>query len=139
MTFLPTLILLATLGIFSLKAAEVLVFLKKIAFDGVCEYSEDFFEKCEMRQDGLEQYLIFFGKILICFPDFSYKSVFYFCFLFFLKYGILESMQNFIYVYFFLGRGSGFFMTSNNLKNTIYLYTDIMDKNLPIITVTNKV
>lgn len=107
----------ATLGIFSLKAAKVLVFLKKIAFDGVCEYSEDFFEKCETRQDGLEQYLIFFGKILICFPDFSYKSVFYFC----LKYGILNSMQNFIYVHFFLGRVSGFFMSSNNLKNTIYL------------------
>lgn len=89
------------------------MFLKKIAFDGVCEYSEDFFEKCEMRQDGLEQDLIFFGKILICFPDFSYKSVFYFCFL---KYGILNSMQNFIYVHFFLGMGSGFFHDLQQFK-----------------------
>lgn len=38
------LILLPTLVILSLKAAKVLVFLKKIAFDGVCEYPEgDFF------------------------------------------------------------------------------------------------
>lgn len=88
-----------------------------------------------MRQDGLEQYLIFFGKIL--FSRFLLQVSILFLFFVFLKYGILNAMQNFVYVHFFLGRGSGFFMTSNNLKNTIYFYTDIMDKNLPIVTVTN--